>query len=86
MDCLSVVDVAAVTEGDDDDQEHVISDRVDDPVVTDSDAVAPSTTQGPRGRGMRVRGQEGDCSVDAGLDIMIASSHSARSGRTDSMR
>jgi hypothetical protein len=42
---LAVIDVAAVTEGDHDDKESIVSDGVDDAVVADADAKARSTAQ-----------------------------------------
>ena len=41
---LVVVDVATVPEGDDDDQENVVGDAVDDPIVADSHPIAGSAS------------------------------------------
>jgi len=40
---LAVIDVAAVTQGDHDDKERIVSDGVDDAVVADADAKGRST-------------------------------------------
>jgi len=47
------VDLAAVSEGHDDDEEHVTGDGVDNAVVTDPNAQTGATLQGTRGRRAR---------------------------------
>lgn len=44
------VDVAAMSERDDDNQEHLVVDRVDDAIATDPNAETGSALQGARGR------------------------------------
>jgi hypothetical protein len=66
-----VVDVAAVPERDDNDQEDVVDDGVDDPVVADSHPIARSASQTPRGRWTRILGQECDRCPDAGFDVTV---------------
>jgi ribosomal protein L14E/L6E/L27E len=51
------VDVSPVAEGHDNDQEKVILDRVDDPVVTDADPVGRATGKRTGCRWARVLGK-----------------------------
>lgn len=63
-----------MAERDDDDQKHVVGDRVDDAVVPDAHAQAGSPAQGTRGRRTWVVGEERDRALDAvaGLRIELA--------------
>ena len=67
----SAVHVATVAEGDDDNEEHVVLDGVDDPVIADSHSVTDSTFQRSRGGRSGVLRQQCDGSLDAGPDPRV---------------
>jgi hypothetical protein len=68
---LPVVDIAPVPDGDDDDQQDVISDRVDDAVVADADPEAGSSSQRACCGRTRVLSEERDGTLDALADRRI---------------
>jgi hypothetical protein len=65
----ALVDVATVTEGHDDDQQNVVVDCVDDPVVADSHAVARATLQRAGAGGTRILGEKRNRAADASLIV-----------------
>jgi hypothetical protein len=68
---LSVIDIASMAQGHDNDQQHVVGNRVDDAVVPHTNAIARPPPKGTRRRGPRVLGQEGDRSLNPRTNIGI---------------
>lgn len=67
----AVVDVAAVPERDDNDEEHVVLNGVDDAIVTDPNAESWSAFQGSGGRWTRVLRQKCDRALDPATDRRV---------------
>jgi hypothetical protein len=78
----SLVDVAPVPDGDDDDQEYVVGDGADDAVVADTDPEARSSSQGARGWRARLLRQERDGALDPLADRWVELLQRANRGGT----
>ncbi len=67
----AIVGIAAVTEPDNHDDQLVVFDRVDDAVVTHTDAKAGAPTQGSGSGWPRILSQKGDGSLNATTHLWI---------------
>ena len=79
---LLVVDVASMAKPDDDHQQHVVLDRVDDPVVADPDTKTRPTSQGACTRRARILGEQRDCTLDPTANLRVEVVHGADCRRT----
>jgi hypothetical protein len=78
----SVVGVAPVPDGDDDDQENVVDNRIDDPVVADADAEAGTSSQRTRCWRTGLLSEERDHTLNAPADRWVELLQRTNRGRT----
>jgi len=72
----------------DDHQQHVILDRVDDPVIADPDTKTWPTLEGACTRRSRILGEHRDCALDptANLRVELAQGAGCRRTKLDAIR
>jgi hypothetical protein len=68
---LSVIDIASMDQGHDNDQQYVVGNRVEDSIVAHTNAVARPPPKGTGRRGPRVLGKEGDRSLNPRTNVGI---------------
>ena len=79
---LPVVDVTAVSNRDDHDEENIICNRVNDAVITDPNAKAWATLESARSRRARVLRQQRNCTLQAMTDRRVELAQGANGRRT----
>jgi hypothetical protein len=77
------VDISPVPEGDDDHQQDVVGDRVEDPVVADTDAIGRATPEGAGGGRPGIVGEERNRPLDTPADRRIEPSEGPDGGRAE---
>lgn len=78
---LLVVDIASMSKPDDDHQQHVVMDRVDDPVVTDPDAKTGTTLERAGTWWAWILTKQRDRALDPAADLRVEFTERANSGR-----
>lgn len=68
---LLAIDVASIPKPDDKHQHHVIFDRVDDPVVGDSDTQTRATLESTCTRWPRILGEHSDGTLDPTANLRV---------------
>lgn len=74
------VGIASMAKGNDHYEQHVLLDRVDDPVVADTNPVAGTTAQRPGGWWPGIFSQKGDGTLDPGADAKVELAHRPEGG------
>jgi len=68
---LSVIDLAAMSQSDHHNQEHIIGNGVDDAVVAHANPITRATSYGSGGWRSRVVGEKRDRALDAGANCWV---------------